>query len=114
MSDESNRIKDIIQETTNAPEISETDSPAETAVKMLLAGLTDGTFTAQFPLEKDLSSHKSEAFNVIQVIYENENPVKNWFNAAFVRSCCMSNVELAHNRCCDTDVLSNGKGQAKV
>lgn len=85
MSDESNGIKDTIQETTNAPEISETDSTAERAVNILLAGLTDGTFTAQFPLEKDLSSHKSEAFNVIQVIYENQNPVQNWFQCSICK-----------------------------
>lgn len=82
MSDENTVIPNTIQETTTTTENSETDSPAETAVSVLLAGLADGTFTARFPMAKDLSSHKSEAFNVIQIIYEDENPVKNWFQCS--------------------------------
>lgn len=56
-----------------------------TFILCFILGLTDGTFTAQFPLEKDLPSHKSEAFNVIQVIYENQNPVQNWFQCSICK-----------------------------
>lgn len=54
----------------------------EEAVDYLLTGLENGKFSAQLPMEKDISSHKSEAFNVIHLIYEEERPVNNWFQCS--------------------------------
>lgn len=72
--------------------VQETDSETESigtgyiegeeAVNHLLTGLENGTYSAQFPMQKDIPSHKSEAFNVIQLIYKEECPVNHWFQCS--------------------------------
>lgn len=55
----------------------------ETEKSNLTTALEKGLLVAKFPLPRDIASHKSEAFKIFHLIYDEENnPIQNWFSCS--------------------------------
>lgn len=56
----------------NVPKVTD-EGTVETEKRNLTKALEKGELFAKFPLSKDLGSHKSEAFKIFHLIYDEEN-----------------------------------------